>query len=261
MRLETTVQLHSKCDGGVVLRNEFSQGYLSVMDDSNGANVIVARQFNNSSGQRWHFVDNQLRNDYGKCLTRSSSTNIYQYDCHPDWVGQKLKRVGLQIVWMDDSDCLSFDDSLKEWQYVVSNEEYIPCRLTSPFIWYNWDSDCDDAVVIRPTENGSRPLRNEFSRLFLTADVEYAIQLPWTNQPRQHWRFVEGHLKNDDGRCLVARGKYVGSEDCSAKANKWVLNEKRQILNDEGCCLSVGNNEDNISCINCINAPQYRWHF
>lgn len=262
MRQEKVVQLNSKCDGGVVLRNEFSQGYLSVMNDSNGAYVIVDRQFRNNPGQRWRFVDNQLRNDYAKCVTRLSSTHIYQYDCHPDWVEQKLKRVGLQIVWMEYGDCLFFEGSLNEWQYVVGNEEILPCRLTSPFVWFDWDSDCDDAIVIHPTGNGSRPLRNEFSKLFLTADLEKnAFQFTWSNQPGQHWRFADGQLMNDDGKCLVGIDEYIRSDDCSAKANKWTYNEKQQIVNDDGFCLSVGHSEGYIWYNFCKDDPQYRWHF
>jgi hypothetical protein len=50
-----------------LLRNEFGQAYLSVQGDSSqdGAYVILDRQWRNSSGQRWKFINNQLVNDHG----------------------------------------------------------------------------------------------------------------------------------------------------------------------------------------------------
>ena len=88
------------------LRNEYSQAYLSVQDDSNkeGASIVMDREWRNSPGQNWKFVNGQLRNGFGKCFTKWSYTfpiaftSIYQYDCNHNWEGQKWYRYGLQIA-------------------------------------------------------------------------------------------------------------------------------------------------------------------
>ena len=83
------------------LRNLDGQGYLSVKGDSSqeGAYVILEHERRNSPGQTWRFVNDQLRNGFGKCLTAwtSRSWYLYQYDCHHNWPGQKWTRKGLQI--------------------------------------------------------------------------------------------------------------------------------------------------------------------
>jgi hypothetical protein len=88
-------------DSGL-LRNEFSQAYLCILGDTRqeGLPIILDVKWRNNSGQRWRFVDNQLMNGHGKCLTdwTRGSSLLYQYDCRRDWVGQIWHRNDLQIV-------------------------------------------------------------------------------------------------------------------------------------------------------------------
>ena len=75
------------------LRNEFSQAYLSVQGDSDkkGAYIVMDSEWRNSPGQKWKFVNGQLKNGFGKCFTKWDKfhTSIYQYDCDHNWDGQK----------------------------------------------------------------------------------------------------------------------------------------------------------------------------
>lgn len=91
----------SKIDGRM-MRNEFFQGYLSVLDDSNkdGAQITIDLQWRNISlGQKWKFVDNQLKNGYGKCLTSDLDNELlYQQQCDVRSSSQSWIRHGLQIV-------------------------------------------------------------------------------------------------------------------------------------------------------------------
>ena len=59
---------------------------------------------------------------------------------------------------------------------------------------------------IPPSTNKSRTLRNEFSRVFLSAVKKYGMEKPWMHRPTQLWKFFDGMLRNDDGKCLVGKG-------------------------------------------------------
>ena len=120
-----------------VLRNEFGRAYLSVEGNSkeDGAYVTADGAWRNRTGQKWTFVNNQLKNENGKCLTAwtERSTYLYQYDCHPDWAGQVWIRHGLQIV-NGFRFCLSVRERREDSaMYVVQDM----CDSTPPFIWYN----------------------------------------------------------------------------------------------------------------------------
>ena len=134
-----------KSDRGCLLRNEYGRVYLSVEGNSkeNGALINLELYWKNSTGQRWWFVNNQLVNDNGKCLTAwtEKSWYLYQYDCHPDWAGQIWIRHGLQIV-NGFRFCLAFiginnNDSN---MYVIQDI----CDSTPPFLWYDWRISCQE---------------------------------------------------------------------------------------------------------------------
>ncbi len=233
------------------LRNERARAYLSVQGDSKeeGVAIILDREWRNSSGQKWKLVDGQLRNGFGKCLTLRSSLNkffglfhyLYQYNCDLNQPEQKWDVEGLQIT-NDRTYCLGFPGKVHQETMFVRGVYF--CDLSPSFIWYNWDTDCEDAMVIQSTTNGSRPLRNEFSRLvFDVYKDQYGIQEPWSNRPQQLWTFVDGGLlKNDDGKCLAGKGWYVHTVDCAADLignnGRWTYTENRQIKSDEGYCLT-----------------------
>jgi hypothetical protein len=120
------------------LRNLDGLGYLSVKDDSSqeGAYVILEQESRRSPGQTWTFVNNQLRNGFGKCLTawKYHSWYLYQYDCHHNWPGQKWTRRGLQIL-NGYGFCL---DGSSRNRYAIQHY----CRPWSSFMWHNLDTDC-----------------------------------------------------------------------------------------------------------------------
>ena len=253
-----------------LLRNEYGQAYLSVQGDSSqeAASIILESEWRNTTGQRWRFIDNQLRNDFGKCLTAWTEqlwswNNLYQYDCHSDWAGQTWYRHGFQIV-NGFNLCLTYESTKNGPMYVVQKL----CDTTPPFLWYNSDTSCEDAVIIPSSTTGSRPLRNEFSREYLSVyeNEDYVSHKPWSNQPGQKWKFVDGQLRNDHNKCLmVGKGWYVLQVDCSSgsvKAKTWTLNEKRQLISDGGYCLTVdGDTKGYVLISYCKDDPKYRWWY
>jgi hypothetical protein len=249
-----------------LLRNEFGQAFLSVQGDSSleAASIILESEWKNSTGQRWRFVDNQLKNDFGKCLTawKMQSWYLYQYDCHSDWAGQKWYRHGFQIV-NGFNMCLSYEGKKDgKLMYVVQDL----CDSTPPFLWYDWDSVCWEAIItLSAAANESRALRNEFSKSYLSGykDESWAKHEPWSNQPGQNWEFVNGQLRNGNGKCLTGKGWYVNQVDCmdTASAKTWTYNEKRQIASDDGYCLGVGNTDGFIVYNYCKDDPEYRWWY
>nr|CAH0106823.1 unnamed protein product [Daphnia galeata] len=234
------------------LRNEYSQAYLSVKGDSNkeGAYIVMDRQWRNSPGQKWKFVNGQLKNGFGKCFTKWSPVyqTIYQYDCHHNWEGQKWYRHGLQIANGNDGpfQCLFFDGNVQNNPYIWVPEGGI-CNTLPSFLWYNRNTDCEDAMVIPPSTNKSRTLRNEFSRLFLGVEAGYGRVKPWINRPTQRWKFVDGLLRNDDGKCLIGKRWYVQEVDCDSgrmgNNGLWTYTENRQIRSYDGYCLSSGGDQ------------------
>ena len=240
-----------------LLRNEFSQTYLSVLGDSNqeGLPVILDVAWKNSSGQRWRFVDDQLMNDHDKCLTAwtRGSSFLYQYDCRPNWIGQTWIRNGLQIV-NGFNMCLDYDGGTMA---VVQNY----CDSTPSFLWDDWETSCEDTIV-PPSVNGA--FRNEFSRRYLSvySNEEYVFDKPWNNSPGKSWTFVDGALKNNFGKCLAGIGWYVQQVDCDdekADNKRWIYNKKRQIVSAEGYCLAVGNKKSYVSYSYCRDSSEYRW--
>jgi hypothetical protein len=256
-------QVYSNANQTELLRNEFGQAYLSVQGDSSqeAASIILESEWKNYTGQRWRFVDNQLKNELGKCLTawKIQSWYLYQYDCHSDWAGQKWYRHGFQIVNGFDM-CLAYEGTKSEIMYVVQDL----CDSTPPFLWYNWDTSCEDAIVIPSSSVDGRPLRNEFSREYLSVyeDGVYVFHKPWSNQPGQKWKFVDGQLRNDRNKCLVGKGWYVLQVDCATLSVKtWTFNEKRQIVSASGYCLSVGDKFGYVLNNYCKDEPEYRWWY
>jgi hypothetical protein len=267
--LDLHCNLRNDTDSGVnqtgLLRNEYGQAYLSVQGDSNqeAASIILESEWRNTTGQRWRFVDNQLRNDFGKCLTAwtEQSWYLYQYDCHSDWAGQTWYRHGFQIV-NGFNMCLSYEGKKDgRSMYVVQDL----CDSTPPFLWYDWDTTCWEAIISLSAVNESRALRNEFSKRYLSGYEEesWAKHEPWSNQPGQNWEFVNGQLRNGNGKCLTGKGWYVNQVDCTdtVSAKTWTYNEKRQIASDDGYCLSVGNTEGYIVYNYCKDDPEYRWWY
>ena len=247
-----------------LLRNEFGQAYLSVLGDSSQeeAFMILDRAWKNSTGQRWKFVNNQLVNEHGKCLTawKLTSTYLYQSNCRIDWMGQIWYRVGLNIV-NGFNLCLAYKSTPNDpVMYLVQAQ----CDSTPPYLWYEWDADCEDAMVIPSIGSDSRPLKNEFSRRYLTVYNDgYALNEPLNNEAGQNWKFVDNQLTNDYGKCLAGRRQYVLQVDCEPKTDPstmWNYNEKRQIVsNSSGYCLSTGNADGCILYTSCSDTPEYRW--
>jgi hypothetical protein len=252
------------------LRNERTQSYLSVQGDSSekGASIILDREWRNSSGQRWKLVDGQLKNEFGKCLTlwRNKASNwhryLFQYNCDLNQPEQKWDSKGLQII-NDGKYCLGFDEKVHQDPMFVYGVR--ACDLSPSFIWYNRDTDCEDAMVIQSTTNGSRPLRNEFYRLFLNVADNYGTEQPWSNRPAQLWKFVDGLLKNDDGKCLAGKGWYVWSVDCAdtiGNNGRWTYTENRQIKSEDGYCLSsAGDKHGYVYYDHCKDEPRQRWWY
>ncbi len=142
-----------------LLRNEMVEGHLTVLGDAavEGAYITVDPEWRNETGQKWTFVNNTLRNGNGKCLTARTerSTYLYQYDCHPEWVGQSWIKYGLQI-FNGYGYCLSIQIHKDEGTIYVIQDK---CDSTPQFLWYNWDVDCEEPIV--PSllgENGIQPL-------------------------------------------------------------------------------------------------------
>ena len=127
------------------LRNEVDDkkiGYLSVQGDTaaEGTSITLDPGWRNVTGQRWRFVNNQLVNGYGKCLTAWTSRYLYlyQYDCHPDWAGQIWIRHGLQIV-NGFRYCLASQRQIDD--YVIQDN----CDSTPSFLW-DWDVECKEKI-------------------------------------------------------------------------------------------------------------------
>jgi hypothetical protein len=224
--------------------------------------IILESGWRNATGQRWRFVNNQLRNDFGKCLTAwvEQSSYLYQYDCHSDWTGQTWYRHGFQIV-NGFKMCLAYKGTKNGLMYVVQNL----CDSTPPFLWYDWDTPCWEAIISLSAVNESRALRNEFSNRYLSGyeDESWAKHEPWSDQPGQNWEFVNGQLRNGNGKCLTGKGWYANQVDCTetVSAKTWTYNEKRQIASDDGYCLSVGNTEGYVVYNYCKDDPEYRWWY
>jgi hypothetical protein len=119
-------------------------------------------------------------------------------------------------------------------------------------------------MVIPSSTNGSRALRNEFSRLFLSAVKKYGMEKPWINRPTQLWKFVDGMLRNDDGKCLVGKGWYVEGVDCDSGTignnGRWMYTENRQIRSKDGYCLNSGGDENGFVYYDyCKDEPRQHW--
>ena len=227
-----------------MLRNAFSQGYLSVVNDPkemHGTCVIL--DWRNSTGQKWRFINGRLRNGHGHCLTiKPNNYTLYQYRCVTDWPKQDWVRHGMQIArpTIDGSmACVAVNDAL---QPVLDDK----CLTNARYLWYDWDVDCEDVVVLHVTPGNGRPLRNDFSRRFLTAPKNRGrIGLKtWMNLSEQHWRFV-------DGICLAGKGRSIRKEICvdskKKKANRWKHKKNKQIVSDEGYCLVLGHEMESVN--------------
>jgi hypothetical protein len=186
---------------------------------------------------------------------------------------QTWRRTGLQIVTYSINPlkarlyndlCLTFvgskDDDV---MYAVLDK----CDFTPPFLWYDWDLDCEDAAHKNHTDasNGSRSLRNEFSRRYLSVyeSEDYWHHRPWSNHPGQNRKFVHGQLRNNFGKCLAGNGWYDLLVECSAgisNSKRWTYNEKRQIVSAEGFCFSVGDKSGYVIYNYCKNDPEHRWY-
>ena len=259
-----------------VLRNEFSQAYLSVQDnlDNRGANRIIDNKWMDSIGQKWQFVSfflygryqvTQLRNGNNKCLTayKRQSQELYQEDCYLGYSpGQTWEWRGLQIVNGFEL-CLTLEESIANSSIV--HDIQARCESTPPFFWYNWAADCENLIVNHPSmKKSNRYLRNYFSKRFLSAAKERAKHEPWTNQPGQNWKFIDEKLVNGDSKCLAIKGNFVGQEDCvkNRKEQKWSINLKtKQVIGADGKCLSVGEKSGYVTYNTCTsNNAKQQWN-
>ena len=246
-----------------MLRNAFSQGYLSVVNDPkemHDTRAILDRQWRNSPGQKWQFVNGQLRNGHDYCLTiEPNNSTLYQNSCNcvTDWPNEKWVRHGLQIAWPINGSmaCVAVDDAL---QPVLDDK----CQTNARYLWHDWDVDCEDAVVIHVTPGSGRPLRNDLSKRFLTAsgNNDQMELKTWMNLSEQRWRFVDGQLINDDGVCLAGKGRSIRKEICAnskkRKENRWKYKKNKQIVSDEGYCLVLGDEMQSVNYLKSF-AEQY----
>ncbi len=254
-----------------LLRNEVVQSYLSVNDNTNrdGMFIILLDHWRNEAGQRWRFVDNLLTNGFDKCLTATGkqNSNVKQEKCLKARSDQTWDRNGLQIINRFENQCLAFKgiegNAPNAILYVVQKD----CESTPPFLWYDWDQDCEDAVIHSSTNiDEFYPLRNEFSKRYLSVDKEmtWVKYEPWKNLPKQRWQFKNGQLRNNQNReCLrkSSVGSFLILEDCEYNnlAQEWRLNEQKQIINgDNKTCLSLSK-DDKIHHEPCKDIPAHRW--
>ncbi len=257
-----------------LLRNEYGQVYLSVEENPNKDNkrITVDVEWKDLKHQRWQFVNNTLKNDHGKCLVAKNKTShqaLYQQTCLADsYPGQTWNRKGLQIV-NGFNLCLALIRN-KEKGVMGSNYVVVQdlCDTTSPFLWYNWDVDLDDVVIVHPTGNGSRALRNDFSRRYLSVSLEGKVKHEqWSNQPGQNWQVVNKQLRNGQGiiNCLTNSSTFlIREKKCAGgeqKAKIWTMSDKRQIVCAHNKCLSVGDRNGYITCVSCNDTPKQHWRF
>lgn len=253
-----------------LLRNEYGQVYLSVERNSNKDNTRIGAdgRWIDSKSQKWQFVNNTLRNGHGKCLVAKNKTSqvLYQQSCLAgSFPGQTWIRHGLQIV-NGFSLCLALKN--KEKSSVSDNYVVIQdlCDTTPPFLWYNWDVDLEDKIIVHPTGNGSRALRNDFSRRYLSVSLVGKVRHEqWSNQPGQNWQVVNKQLRNGLGiNCLTNNSTFlIRQEQCASgeqKAKIWTLNANGQIVCAHNKCLSVGDKNGFVTCVSCNNNSKQYWH-
>lgn len=247
---------------GRMLRNEFSQGYLSERGNSiNGdANVVVDRHWSNTLGQRWRFINNTLRNDHENCLTVGGSMLgifsplLSSARCDPGSSSQMWIRHGLQIVQHGDRSsmyCVGVDVTREaSFGRLLLQPVLGECSTNPRYLWYHWGTDCEDELVIHgtPSSSNGQHLRNELSKRFLGTEEDEVKHGPWMNLPGQRWRFVDGQLMNDGGVCLIiGDDRSLLQKDCREarklpKHSNWKYNERtRQIVSDggNGFCLTA----------------------
>ena len=251
---------HSKCytsdSQGNLLRNEVVQNYLTVKDDSILKSYVVMKDKKDSKAQRWRFVNLTVRSDSGKCLTAENGgigSDVLAQDCvTPLSEKQKWTRHGLQIV-------NGFNNCLKEERGKVIQDD---CKYIPPYLWYDWDVDCEDAVVLTsPVANNYLPLRNEFSRRYLSLNKGgWVTQQPWGDQSDQYWQFINGRFLNKkNGKCLTNNSNYFFIDDCAESGNQW--NYRKNQITDGAKCLTIP--EDGTSPIivqsQCKDHPAHYW--
>ena len=263
-----------KCETNkLMLRNGLTQGYLSTESNEKDAYIRLNKPWKNLSGQRWRFDGNQLKNDYGKCVTKAiTSTYVYQSDCDPKNQNQHWVRRGLHIASASGG-CLSSYIHEKDDIYAIYSKS---CENTEEFMWYDWDVDCEDSLFFPPI-SGSRPLVNKFSRRYLTAGSTYAEKKAWSDKSSQYWHFVDGELRNGQGNCLTGKKSWLPrslqtrwyvqtNEKCTStsinKAQRWNYNEnKKQIISEEGYCLSVATEDDYVIYDDCKDREEQWWEW
>ena len=92
----------------------------------------------------------------------------------------------------------------------------------------------------------------------------YGRVKPWINRPTQLWKFVDGLLRNDDGKCLAGKRWYVQEVACDSgrmgNNGRWMYTKNRQIRSKDGYCLSNGDEETYVYYDYCKDdEPQQHW--
>lgn len=251
------------------LRNYNKDLYLST--DKRGYTIV--NYWKNSSSQRWRFVDNQLRNDNGKCLTAwaKSSWYLYEDDCHNNWPGQTWTLNGLQII---NGYNLCFVQLQYYKHYMVQDGCSLVDNEQRSELWLDFHTDCTNNLKI-PAEhidNDYRLLRKKESKDYLTATKNDVFMSPWINDPGQYWKLVDGKLINGYEKCLIFSDDSwrVEQIDCNEISNghKLTYNDNNQIVNDKGYCLTISLPEhvyfdypDRYDYYHCSDVSKQRWIF
>lgn len=278
-------------DIGRPLRSQANSMYITVQGNSkeDGAYIILDQEWRNETGQRWRLVDNQLRNDHGKCLSAwyRIHARLYQYDCKRNWTEQQWFRHGLQIV-NGYQQCLTLhDDNSLRRNYDTSTfypyHDYCKDNLIAMY-WNDWHWNCPVDLNYR-TPEGATTLANAFSKRYLTIPDIFVRNegehRPWMNQLGQYWFVTNGTLLSTGGECLAPYIKvtmkpplfphlydydmerrtlnvYLVRHDC--QQHRWIFNQQGQLVYTKyGMCLTALGYSQEVQLVKCDGHADQRW--
>lgn len=282
--------------GSRPLRSQFNSMYLTVKDNSkkDRALIVLDKEWRNDTGQRWRFVNNQLRNDHGKCLSayHKSDSYLYQYDCSKNWKEMLWYRNGMQIV-NGRHQCLylryqysllktaHYDRKYRFNRKDIYNAFHHDCSHSNFELfsyWNDWEFNCPIAnKLTHQNSDGTIAVTfiNEFSKRYLTIkpnevggrERRHPVHIPWTNQLGQFWIITSNDtLINANGECLDYDGVtglipwelFITDNDCHKK--QWIYNERHQIVHSQSkLCLTARIYTRAITLDHCDGEADQRW--